>query len=120
MARVLVAEDDPQIMAQTERNLRFGGHLPLTATDVPEAFQVLASDAAIDVLLADIALKDNLSGGLHVAREARRLRPRLAVVYTTAGEIDDEVRDHLVEGGQVLLKPYLPSALTKLIAAMTG
>ncbi|MFO1183662.1 MAG: response regulator [Bauldia sp.] len=118
MARVLIAEDDLQILAQTEANLRRAGHEPIPAIDVPEAFDLLASDADIDLLFADIALKDNLSGGLHVANEARRRRPQLPVVYTTAGEVDDEIRGRMVEGGRVLLKPYLPTALTGLIAEM--
>lgn len=118
MARILIAEDDPQILAQTETNLRRAGHEPLPASDVPEAFGVLASAAPVDLLFADIALKDNLSGGLHVAHEARRRLPHLPVVYTTAGEIDEEIQGRMVEGARVLLKPYLPTALTGLIAEL--
>ena len=43
MARVLVAEDDPQIMALTERTLRGSGHLPLTWADYGAGYTVRVS-----------------------------------------------------------------------------
>jgi CheY-like chemotaxis protein len=73
--------------------------------------------APIDVLLTDINLPGGMDG-MALARRARQLRPDLAVIYASARAVlKQEAR---VPGSVVLPKPYEPTVLAGLIAAVCG
>ena len=80
--RVLVVEDDPEVLDVTVEMLRALGWEVLTAPDAPSALSVLRRDPDIDVLFTDIVMPRGMNG-VELAREARRLRPELRVLLAS-------------------------------------
>ena len=80
--RVLVVEDDPEVLDVTVEMLRGFGYEVLTAPDGPSALQVLRRDPEIDVLFTDIVMPRGMNG-VELAREARRLRPNVRVLLAS-------------------------------------
>jgi CheY-like chemotaxis protein len=58
------------------------------------------------VLFTDIYLKRAVYGGCDLAREAKKLRPELRVLYATGNRATDELRSLFVAGSHFLGKPY--------------
>jgi CheY-like chemotaxis protein len=96
------------------------GYHPLSASDVSEALAIIRSPQQISVLFTDIYLKDDVNGGCDLAREARRLRPSLRVLYTTGNAASNTLKEQFVAGAHFIPKPYSPDqlkfALENLIA----
>src|SRR5439155_24216325 len=80
--RVLVVEDDPEVLDMTVEMLRGFGYEVLTAPDGPSALAVLRRDAEIDVLFTDIVMPRGMNG-VELARAAQRLRPNLRVLLAS-------------------------------------
>ncbi len=113
MAIVLLVEDDPEIreliaMALTDRGLDLRD-----AADDRAAQRILDREAGqVGVLIADVHLGASATG-FDVARKARRLNPRLEVVYIT-GQCQNF--DPLgVEGGVLFRKPFSIIALAEMV-----
>ena len=80
--RVLVVEDDPEVLEVTVETLRRMGYEVLTASDAPAALAVLRRAADIDILFSDIVMPRGMNG-VELARAARRLRPQLLVLLAS-------------------------------------
>jgi PAS domain S-box-containing protein len=120
VGRILVVEDDPEVLDVTVEMLRTLGWEVLTAPDGPSGLSVLRRDADIDVLFSDIVMPRGING-VELAREARRLRPELRVLLASgypasalpasnAGSEDGEF--------PFLSKPYRASELARKLRAM--
>jgi signal transduction histidine kinase/ActR/RegA family two-component response regulator len=120
LGRILVVEDDPEVLDVTVEMLRGFDWEVLTAPDGPSALSVLRRDADIDVLFSDIVMPRGMNG-VELAREARRLRPELRVLLASgypasalpssnAGSEDGEF--------PFLSKPYRASELAQKLRAM--
>ena len=107
---VLVVEDDDQVRDYAVEVLKEAGYAVLTARDAEEALDLLDHDGAIEVLFTDIVMPGGVDG-FELARRAREIHPRLAVVYTTGFS---EVVDRMAPARAVdrlLRKPYTPEEL---------
>jgi PAS domain S-box-containing protein len=82
MGRILVVEDDPEVLEVTVETLRTMGYEVLTATDGPSGLAVLRRDPEIDVLFTDIVMPRGING-VELAREAARLRPELRILLAS-------------------------------------
>jgi PAS domain S-box-containing protein len=82
IGRVLVVEDDPEVLEVTVESMRSFGYVVLTAPDGPSALAVLRRDADIDILFSDIVMPRGMSG-VELAREAKLLRPQLRVLLAS-------------------------------------
>jgi CheY-like chemotaxis protein len=114
-AQILVVDDDPFIREVTLRRLTSLGYRAIAAATGAEALEALASGADVDLLLTDI----RMPGGLHgpaLAKEARRLRPQIKVLFVTGAPDDTLLQDGADEdGGQLLLKPCTKAELAEKI-----
>ena len=106
---VLVVEDEPIIRAWIAHCLEEEGCSVLEAASGDAAFSYLRDGHRIDVVFTDIRL-GNGPDGWDVAEEARRARPGIRVVYTSAN-VAVPGRD--VAGSIFIAKPYDPSAVLK-------
>jgi DNA-binding NtrC family response regulator len=79
--RVLVVDDEPDMVDNCARILRRAGHRCLTATDPHRALALLESERP-DLLLTDLKMPE--IDGLTLLRRARELDPALPVVVITA------------------------------------
>jgi len=118
--RILVVEDDPEVLDVTVEILRGFGWEVLTAPDGPSALSVLRRDADIDALFSDIVMPRGMNG-LELARQARRLRPELRVLLASGYPASVLASDHGAgEEGEFpfLSKPYRASELANKLRAL--
>jgi nitrogen-specific signal transduction histidine kinase/CheY-like chemotaxis protein len=79
---ILVVEDAPLVRNAVAKMLADLGYRPVLAAGADEALALLESGGPIDLLFADLVLPGGL-GGEELALLAQRLRPGLAVVFTS-------------------------------------
>src|ERR1700743_1983535 len=102
MPTVLLVEDDPGIRKLVEEALADRGLLVHCACDDRGAQRILEREAAqIGVLIADVHLGASATG-YDVAQRARKLNPRIEVVYITGRSLD--VARFGVHGGVLMPK----------------
>jgi CheY-like chemotaxis protein len=106
--RILVAEDDPAVMALVVDLLQGLGYSISTAGTGDEALQAIRADPSIQLLFSDVVMPGGASG-ITLAREARAERPDLRILLTS-GFIGDPA---LLHGNTlpILHKPYAAQAL---------
>lgn len=112
---MLVVEDDDLIASSLARALRARGHLPLTASTLAEADEVLTRHRPGLVLL-DLGLPDG-DGAELAARIARQLPTVPVIVLTARAEESDVVQG--LEAGAVdyVIKPFRLAELLARIDA---
>src|SRR5438105_3234134 len=118
--RVLVVEDDPEVLDVAVEMLRGFGYEVLTAPDGPSALAVLRRDAEIDVLFTDIVMPRGMNG-VELAREARRLRPDVRVLLASGYPASVLASDHRAsDDGEFafLSKPYRRAELADNLRAL--
>lgn len=108
---VLVVEDDPAVRAVVLGSIRDLGYHTLEAGNADAALVLLRGGARPDVLFSDVVMPGNL-GAADLAREARRISPSLAVVFTSGYADDLALEAELAEAATRLLpKPWTESGL---------
>lgn len=115
-SRVLVADDDPQILRLVARLLERGGFAVERAADGEEALRRFrAAPGSIGVVVLDAAIAPG--GAAPLLEEMARLAPDLGVVLTSGDVLRGEQRALLAEhGGVFLRKPFAPDALLRAVA----
>jgi len=109
--RVLVVEDEPLVAFDTEHFLTSEGFVIAATVDtIADALQVIANDAELDLVLADVSLADG--SGVEVARVAQTRG--LPVLFVT-GSFPQEAQS-LAAG--CLAKPYPQRDLLAAIGAI--
>lgn len=104
MSRILVAEDEPNIVRFLAKGLQAEGHATTSASDGLTALQ-LAQTGEFDLMLLDLGLPGR--DGLEVLKELRRKRVRLPVIVLTARTATDDVVTGLDSGADdYICKPF--------------
>ncbi len=80
--RVLVAEDEPDVLAMLTTTLSQAGYHVRKAKSGDEALRAFQWEPTFDVVLTDIVMPGTLQGTT-LAKELRKLRPELQVVFMT-------------------------------------
>lgn len=110
--RVLLVDDEPEVLSVTALGLKDRGHGVHTAGGGLEALGALESGLSPDVLVTDLSMPG--LDGLALIERARRLRPGLPAILLTGfvAEAEDHL-DQVAESGPmaVLRKPITPEAL---------
>jgi len=78
---LLLVEDEPLVNHATCRLLRRKGYHVLSARDGNEALKIAHAQEGIDLLITDVVMPG--MNGVELARELRKLRPSLKVLYTS-------------------------------------
>lgn len=108
---VLVVEDDPAVRAVVLGSIKDLGYHTLEAANADAALVLLRGGARPDILFSDVVMPGNL-GAADLAREARRLSPSLAVVFTSGYADDLALEAELAEAATRLLpKPWTKGGL---------
>jgi nitrogen-specific signal transduction histidine kinase len=115
--KILVVENEPDILAYTTEGLEALGYQVLTAQDASSALTILDTTPDAAVLFTDLGLPG--IDGRQLAREATRRWPHLQVLYTTGG-LDNA---HPGNGGpdpgsDTIIKPYELPRLARAIRAL--
>ncbi len=117
--RILLVEDQEAIRKAVATRLRQLGATVFAASCGKEALRMLATAAAMDVLISDIDLPD--FDGIALCREARARFSHLRVLLTT-GYVDGELlqRERLENAWHTLVKPFDMHALLSKLALLLG
>jgi two-component system alkaline phosphatase synthesis response regulator PhoP len=111
MPRILIVDDEPEIVRGLEDNLRFEGYQTASATNGEDGLSLAASQAP-DLVLLDIMMP-KLSGW-DVCRELRRRGVDVPIIMLTArGEEMDRVRGLELGADDYITKPF---SLRELLA----
>jgi PAS domain S-box-containing protein len=112
---VLVVEDDSSLRALAVELLQRLGYRTLAAGDAAAALRLLVESPVVSLLLADMVLPGGKNGA-ELAREVKRLRPDLPVLFMS-GYTENAVihNGRLDEGVRLLEKPFTSSALASAV-----
>jgi CheY-like chemotaxis protein len=102
---VLVVEDEPRVRRMSVARLSDLGYRVLEAANGPAALTLIEAHPEIDLLFTDFIMPGGMTGG-DLAREARKRRPDLKVLFTSGYAEPDLVRRGLSDGAVWLKKPY--------------
>ena len=118
MARILIAEDEPDIRELVAFTLRFAGHEVTTTSNGEEAVQQ-ASLVIPDLILMDVRMP-KMTGydACRVMKKDYALKD-IPVVFLSAKGQDSEIQSGLEAGAEeYLLKPFAPDQLTERVRAI--
>ena len=110
--RILVVEDDEQLLRVTSEMLTELGYQVLHAGNGAEAIRVLRSDQELDVLFSDIAMPQGMNG-VELAREAKRLRNGIKVLLTSGYARDVLARHRALDEFPIINKPFYRADLAR-------
>ena len=111
---VLVVEDEAGIRLIVIEALEGLGYRVLAAGNAAEADALLAAHAEIDLLFTDIVMPGG-KDGMDLAREARRQRPELRVLFTSGYAGRGPASPTWPHDLPLLQKPYRLSMLARAI-----
>jgi len=118
MARIVIAEDEPDIRELVAFTLRFAGHEVTAAANGEEAFQ-LASQIVPDIIIMDVRMPRMTGYDACRAMKADRILKDIPVVFLSAKGQDSEIQAGLDVGAEeYLLKPFAPDQLVERVKAI--
>ena len=114
--RVLLAEDNPQLVTWLAKALRHGHYAVDTVSDGPGAEQLLVSED-YDAVILDLTLPR--MDGLDVLRRVRERGSRTPILVLTArGALDDRLRGFDLGADDYLTKPFELAELEARLKAL--
>jgi two-component system, OmpR family, KDP operon response regulator KdpE len=113
--RVLVCDDEAQILRALRVVLREAGYDVVPATNAAEALD-LAAVQRLDAAIIDIVLPDG--DGIEVTRQIREWSPIPILVLSAIGEEDEKVRALQVGADDYVTKPFGPRELVARLEAV--
>ncbi len=118
MARILIAEDEPDIRELVAFTLRFAGHEVTTTANGEEAVQQ-ASRVIPDIILMDVRMPRMTRYDACRLMKADPVLKDIPVVFLSAKGQDSEIQTGLDVGAEeYLLKPFAPDQLTERVKAI--
>lgn len=118
MAKILIAEDEPDIRDLIAFTLRFAGYEVVTGSNGEEAVQV-AKQEFPDLILLDVRMP-RMTGyeACKLIKADTRLKD-VPVVFLSAKGQETEIRDGMNAGAEeYLLKPFAPDQLTERVRSI--
>jgi CheY-like chemotaxis protein len=116
--KILIVEDDDLVRSHAESQLADFGYDVIAASSGSEALDILEKEPDVDLLFTDVIMSGGMNGR-ELAEVAKRLRPKLKVLYTS-GYTENAIVHHgrLDEGVQLLQKPYRRHDLARKVRAV--
>ena len=116
MARILVVEDDTQVLTLAVSTLQEAGYETLSAATVAEGQAIIHSAEKFDMVFTDVALANHDEGGITIGQMAAQERRGTPVLYTSGRALTDGMKSLFAERSAFLPKPYTPQQLTEAVA----
>lgn len=115
---VLVVDDEPTVRMLVTEVLGELGYAAIEAADGMSGLKVLESAARIDLLITDVGLPGGMNGR-QMADAARRVRPKLRVLFITGYAENAAIGNGRLEPGMhVMIKPFALEMLASRIRAI--
>src|SRR5215468_9168304 len=104
MAKILIVEDEPNMVAGLRDNFEYEGYQVITAADGVEGLARALSDSP-DLVLLDVMMP--LMSGLDVCKQLKIKRPSLPIIMLTArGQEIDKVVGLELGADDYVTKPF--------------
>ncbi|MGI9395262.1 MAG: PAS domain S-box protein [Boseongicola sp.] len=114
-ARILVAEDQQEVMSTLVRILESAGHEVVSARDGDSAAGLFASAGRFDLLLTDMVMPDRLQGPT-LAHALRKTDPLLSVVFMSGYAREASLHSDMLRHTDVrLMKPVSRTTLLEAV-----
>lgn len=112
---ILVVEDEEQLRSVSARLVQSVGYRTVVAEDAEAAFEQLAMNPDIALVLSDVVLPGGIDG-FEMAERARVTRPNLRVLFVS-GYPQDALASHgqALPVAEVLPKPYSTAELARAL-----
>ena len=115
MARILIAEDEPDIRELVAFTLRFAGHEVVATANGEEAVQQ-AGQIIPDIILMDVRMPRMTGYDACRIMKADPILKDIPVVFLSAKGQDSEIQTGMAVGAEdYLLKPFAPDQLTERV-----
>jgi DNA-binding NtrC family response regulator len=113
--RILIADDEPQLLRVLVRVLEDQGYTVISALDGKAAVEAIRkAPEAIDVIVIDAAIGPEGAGPVLEVLAAEQ--SQVGVIVTSGDQLPSSLRSRLLaSNGVFLLKPFLPSALEEAV-----
>ncbi len=113
--RILIADDESQLLRVLVRVLEKQGYTVTSAPDGKAAMEALrGSPQAIDAIVIDAAIGPGGAGPVLEVLAAEQ--PQIGVIVTSGDQLPSSLRSRLLaSNGIFLLKPFSPSALVEAV-----
>jgi CheY-like chemotaxis protein len=118
---ILLVEDDSQVLALVIEMLNDLGYRVITASDAYGALEIVRRGEPIDLILTDIVMPGGKTG-VHLATEARALRPDIKVLLTSGYPGEALARHEPMDiEWPMIAKPFRqPELATRLQSLLEG
>jgi PAS domain S-box-containing protein len=117
---VLIVDDEPSVRMLVTDVLEELGYAAVEAADGVAGLKLLESDMRIDLLITDVGLPGGVNGR-QMADAARRVRPKLRVLFITGYAENASIGNgRLAPGMHVMVKPFGMEMLASRIRAIIG
>lgn len=114
--RILLAEDETEVMAVLQRILENEGYSVTTAKSGDQGYELFKSNTDFDLILTDITMPGELQGD-GLARACRRIRPNVPVIFLSGYAMKPGSAKRVGETGDIrLVKPVLRNVLLEAVA----
>ena len=115
MAKILIAEDEPDIRELVAFMLRFAGYEVVAASNGEEAVQAATRDVP-DLILMDVRMPRMTGYDACRIMKANPMLQDVPVVFLSAKGQESEIQSGLEAGAEeYLLKPFSPDELTNRV-----
>jgi CheY-like chemotaxis protein len=112
--RVLVVEDDDEVLDVTSAMLSTLGYQVCCARNGFEAVRVLKGDKRFDLLLTDVVMPGGING-IELAREAGKLCNGIKVLLTSGNPADMLARHRAGRDFPIIRKPFRRADLAEYV-----
>ena len=112
--RVLVTEDDADVLDVTSAMLRELGYHVVCARNGAEAIQILTSGNRFDLLFSDVVMPQGITG-IELAREAKRLCDGIKILLTSGNAADVLARYGAEDEFPIIGKPFRRADLAQYL-----
>jgi PAS domain S-box-containing protein len=117
---VLIVDDEPSVRMLVTDVLEELGYAAVEAADGVAGLKLLESDMRIDLLITDVGLPGGVNGR-QMADAARRVRPKLRVLFITGYAENASIGNgRLAPGMHMMVKPFGMEMLASRIRAIIG
>jgi signal transduction histidine kinase/CheY-like chemotaxis protein len=116
-ARILVVDDDPEVLLAMREQLEDWGYSVEAALKLEQALALISPDEpALDLILADYRLGDGITGDQAIGAIRGRLGYDVPGLLITGDTAPDRLREAHLSGFLLLHKPVSPATLHHAIA----
>jgi len=115
MARVLVVDDDPDILNLVSFRLRQSGHKVIALGSSEEALQVVDERGLPDVAVLDVTMP--ATDGFELLRLLRQREgaEQLPAIFLSARVLPEDIEAGRAMGSTYLTKPFVATALLRAV-----